>query len=346
MPTRLGPSETSFGIIKLIIQRFKVTCKSIFSRRTLGNLKRRVTHIITQQLRKRIFEVIGPLLMKVSLTTAKLINLQKLPYRLREAISLTLPGNPLENVTLPTIDIGIVCHQKDFSNLHLVIEGARRNVTNPIGKVVLVTPEHLSTELQSQFPDCLVLTDESVLGIDLMGLIGELVPQKRRGWIVQQVIKFRLALMSNEVASLILDADTILLQPRIWLDRNENQILCVSDSWHLPMKKHQRKMLGGQNYLLMFVTHHQLMKRDSVRAIFGASGDGLFKWLKLGDYTDESAISEYDTYGEWMVANRPEQIKFAKWNNFSMKLSPDKTSMEQILCKNSQYHSISNHSYL
>ncbi len=284
--------------------------------------------------------------MKVSLTIAEMFNLQELPYRLREAISLTLPGNPLLDKKLPIIDIAIVCHQKDFSNLHLVIEGARSNVTNPIGKILLVTPELLSAKLQSQFPDCLVLTDESVLGVDLIKVINELVPLQRRGWIIQQVIKFRIALMSDEIASLIIDADTILLQPRIWLDSNGNQILCISDSWHLPMKNHQRKVLGGRNYPLMFVTHHQLMKRDSVREIFGAGGEGLLEWLELGDYTEVSAISEYDTYGEWMVANRPEQIKFAKWNNFSIKLSPHESSMEQILYKNSRYHSISNHSYL
>jgi len=302
--------------------------------------------LLAGALRKSNSKLLGFLVMKFSLEIAKIINLQALPTRIRQLISLAQPNDPLKNEDLPAIDIAIPCHKKDFDNLDLVIQGARANVKNPIGKVVLITPEHLSSELKTKFPDCQVLTDESVLSVDIYKAINESVPRERRGWIIQQVIKFKTAIKSSEVATLILDADTILLKPRIWLNSKGVQILCVAVEYHFPYKKHQRKVFGGQNSLLSFVTHHQLMLRDSVQEIFGTKGEGLIQWIEVADYSEGSAISEYDTYGEWMVSHKHKDIDFAKWNNTTAKLYPLNISYSQIVDMYTRYHSISNHSYL
>jgi hypothetical protein len=301
---------------------------------------------LTNQLRKSESRVLGFLIMRVSLSLAKIINLQKLPYCLRQVISLAQPSDPLRDRNLPTIDIAIPCHNKDFDNLPLIIQGAKANSSNPIGNIRLITPEYLSMELQIRFPDCLVSTDESVLGADLVKAINELVPEERTGWIIQQVIKFRIAIMSEQVATLILDADTVLLSPKIWLDSEGTQILCIANEFHLPYKKHIRKVFGGQTHLLSFVTHHQLMQRDSVREIFGQNGEGLIEWLKLADFNESSSICEYETYGEWMVKHKPNQVVFAKWNNIPAKLNSGNASYAKILSDYSKYGSVSNHSYL
>jgi hypothetical protein len=247
---------------------------------------------------------------------------------------------------LPTIDIAIPCHINDFDNLPLVIQGARVSVRNPIGNIRLITPEYLSMELQTRFPDCIVSTDENVLSADSVRAINELVPKERRGWMIQQIIKFQMVITSDQVATLILDADTVLLSPRIWLDSEGTQILCIGNEYHLPYKEHIRKVFGGQTHLLSFVTHHQLMQRKSVRKIFGKNGEGLIEWLKLADFNESSSISEYDTYGEWMLEHNPNQIVFAKWNNVSAKVNATKTSYAEILSGYSKYGSVSNHWYL
>jgi hypothetical protein len=83
-----------------------------------------------------------------------------------------------------------------------------------LGEIKLLTPEHFSLELQTKFPDCLVLTDESVLSADAFEAINEFVPKERRGWIIQQIVKFQMAMTSDQIATLIVDADTILLSPK------------------------------------------------------------------------------------------------------------------------------------
>ena len=301
---------------------------------------------ITNQLRRSESRTLGFLVMRGSLSLAKALNLQKLPYSLRQIISLAQPSNPLRGTNLPTIDIAIPCHTKDFDNLPLIIQGAKASVSNPIGKIKLITPEYLSIELQSRFPGCMVSTDESVLGADLVELINELVPKERCGWIIQQIIKFRMVISSEQVATLILDADTVLLSPKIWLDSEGSQILCIANEYHLPYKQHIRRVFGGQTHLLSFVTHHQLMQRDSVREIFGQDGKGLIEWIKSADFSESSSICEYETYGEWMVKRKPNKIVFAKWNNIAAKLNSGNSSYTEIADHYSKYGSVSNHSYL
>lgn len=298
------------------------------------------------QLRRSESKILGFIVLRVFLKIAKMINLQQIPSYLIKVMSLSQASDPLRGKTLPTIDVAIPCHMKDFDNLSLVIRGAKACVRNPIGKVKLITPEYSSMELQTKFPDCLVLTDESVLSADIVEVINELVPKERRGWMIQQIIKFQMAMTSDQVATLIIDADTILLRPKIWLNSQGTQILCISEEYHPPYKKHLRKVFGGQKHLLSFTTHYQLMKRDSIREIFGCDSEGLIRWLKLGDYSEDSPTSDYETYGEWMVMKNPDQVVFAKWNNVPVSLNLGNASYVELVNEYSKYDSVSNHSYL
>ena len=301
---------------------------------------------LTNQLRRSESRLLGSVIVNLSLSIANLMKIQKIPYALRQVISLAQPSDPLRGKFLPTIDIAIPCHFKDFDNLPLVIQGAKAGVSNPIGKIKLITPEYLSLELQNRFPDCLVSTDESVLGTDLVKAINESVPKEVRGWVIQQVIKFRMAIMGEQVATLILDADTVLLIPKVWLDPEGTQILCIANEYHLPYKKHIHNVFGGQTHLLSFITHHQLMQRDFVREIFGQNSEGLIEWVKAADFNESFSISEYETYGEWMIKRKPNQIIFAKWNNVPAKLNSNNPSYAEIVDDYSKYGSVSNHSYL
>jgi hypothetical protein len=275
-----------------------------------------------------------------------IFHVSEIPLAMRKIISLAQPTDPLSKKMLPAIDVAIPCHIKDFHNLHLVIQGAKKNIRNPINNIKLVTPGYLAAELKAKFPDCSVLTDESVLGPDIRAVINNFVPTERRSWISQQVIKFRVVIDSDTTATLILDADTIMLNPKVWLDHKNSQILCISDEYHLPYKNHQRRMWGGRNYPLSFVTHHQLMKREVLKEIFGRDGEGLISWIRLADYSEYSPISEYDTYGEWIVLHDPSRVVFSKWNNYREKINSKNIDYTQIKNQYFKYSSVSFHSYL
>jgi hypothetical protein len=81
--------------------------------------------------------------------------------------------------------------------------------------------------------------------------------------------------------------------------------------------------------------------------MFDGLSDGLLSWLATADFDDVSAISEYHSYGQWIVSNRKELVSFAKWNNGSQKFdSISKSSYGAISENFSKYCSVSAHSYL
>jgi hypothetical protein len=88
---------------------------------------------LTDRLRRSESTILGFIVARVSLNIAKMIHLQQIPFDLMTLISLAQPSDPLRGKTLPTIDIAIPCHMKDFENLPLVIQGAKASVRNPVG---------------------------------------------------------------------------------------------------------------------------------------------------------------------------------------------------------------------
>jgi FkbM family methyltransferase len=326
----LGIRYSALGFVRKIVFRL------------IGRLHFRVINVF----RKSESRFLGRTMLSAVLTVWEFFRIQRLPTKLRQLIGMAQPSAPLRDVSPPVIDIAIPCHQKDWDNLELVIYGVRSSVINPIGKIRLITPSRLVAELKNKFPDCDVVTDESVVDVELISMIDSLVPNERKGWVLQQIIKFKAVLLSEEVATLILDADTILLNRKIWLDSDGRQLLCVGDDYYWPYKHHQRRVFGGRNHLLSFVTHSQLMKKGTLCEMFGSDGRGLLHWLREGDFSESSPVSEYDTYGEWISSNKRDEVVFAKWNNIPLKIDPKVTSYAKIIKEYGKYGSVSNHSYL
>jgi hypothetical protein len=302
-----------------------------------------VTNLGINFLRNSDSKFLGSLCEIVITKTANILGIRTLHFRIRQLVSLSQPSNPLSAQNLPTINVAIPCHKKDFDGLELVIQGARATVMNPIGKFILITPEFWVHQLSLSFSDCEVLSDESILDENVIQAINKFVPVERRGWIVQQILKFVVVLRGDVSATLVIDADTVLVQPRVWLDDKGNQIICISEEYHFPYKHHQRRSLGLEPSLFSFVTHHQLMKSDSVRELFGDEGHGILKWLSDADFTENSAISEYDTYGEWIVTEQRQMVQFAKWNNLEIDLGFDQIDYKELASNYKRFHSVSSH---
>jgi hypothetical protein len=284
---------------------------------------------------------------KLAFLLGKLRRGRVLPHRVRTLLSLAQPISPLKVLGAPAIDILIPCHSKDFAKLELTIQSARACVLNPIGDVKLITNSNFVDVLKKKFPDCKVFSDEYFLSVEMIQEVINRVPLDRQGWVFQQVIKFAACLQSDTEGCLVLDADTILIQPRVWLDSSGVQILSISEEYHTPYVRHYMSTFGQGVCPWSFVTHHQLMQRNVLRSMFDGLSDGLLSWLATADFDDVSAISEYHSYGQWIVSNRKELVSFAKWNNGSQKFdSISKSSYGAISENFSKYCSVSAHSYL
>jgi FkbM family methyltransferase len=304
-------------------------------------------HSLIEVFRRSNSRTLGLMSRKLALLFAKIRRNRILPHRVRQLLSLAQPIAPLKVLGAPVIDVVIPCHSKDFAKLELTIESARTCVLNPIGDVKLITNSNMVDVLQKKFPDCQVLSDEYFLSPEMIQKVSNQVLPDRQGWFLQQLIKFAACLQSDREACLVLDADTILIQPRVWLDSSGVQILSISEEYHTPYVRHYTSTFGQGVCPWSFVTHHQLMQRNILRSMFDGLSDGLLSWLNTANFNEPSAISEYHSYGQWIVSNRKELVRFAKLNNVIRRFdSISELSYAEVSENFSKYCSVSAHSYL
>jgi FkbM family methyltransferase len=246
------------------------------------------------------------------------VNSEKLAHYARRLVEASLPSNPLRNYNnAPEISVLIPIISKDYKHLNLVICKILENSLNPVKEVIVVH--------SGSAPD-----------VDAFGGIAikvisedEFVPEKlekrlmtydesRRGWVRQQVIKFLGTVNSKTSATLICDSDTFLVSPQLWLDETGRQQLQVCHEYSKDYEKHYQEVFGKvpkQKKKLSYVTHHQLMQKSVVLEMFGENLQGLESWLKLGDFKATSPISEYHSYGRFLIDRFPEKVLLSSWNN-------------------------------
>jgi hypothetical protein len=195
--------------------------------------------------------------------------------------------------------------------------------------------------------------------------VEELVPNDRQGWVKQQVLKLAFVARSASEGVLVLDADTILLQPKVWLD-GQRQLLAVADEYHRPYVEHTNRCLGTScvDEGISWVTHHQLMQPRVVRAMLAViverHGDvahadqgefldvdgALEAWIRVGDYTESSAVSEYHMYGAFLRRAEKRNAVLAQWSNVSFSPSTVTLQLDEIAKRFPTHSSASGHAYL
>lgn len=242
--------------------------------------------------------------------------------RRRRLLEASLPVDPLvaPSGSLPAIDLVAACHPRDTELLRRALDAAVSCSRNPIRTLWLATPDDAADSLADLVPDARVVPESELIPNHLRRRIIERFPVATQGWITQQVLKILQVLRSDAVASLVIDIDTLLLRPRVWLTGDGRQLLSPSWEFHPPYEAHSRAMWPGLGVAsgLSYVTHHQLMQRDVLTAMYGSDGSGLTRWIDLADPTQSSAVSEYHCYGAFLTTQFPNRVEAAQWNNLAV----------------------------
>ena len=300
---------------------------------------------------------------------ASLVRKKYLPLEARALISLCQPIDPLRRATtLPAIELIIPFVEKDLEALPIVLEHARKNVRNPLARVVLITPRSSTgdgprferqespgrlEELLSANPDAVVLYDQDILGAPLLEELASRFGRGDRnaGWVTQQLIKLSAAMQSESDASLILDSDTVLLSPKTWYSRNRVQLLQVANEYHSDFMRHVQMFFGVPKKLrVSYVTHHQLMQRDVIRRMFPDGSSSILEWWKSSSDPIGRDLGDYEAYGSYLVHHYPERVAFGSFGNL---FSPHLTTFMKDLGNGSttpaqlipDYCSVSFHSW-
>lgn len=263
---------------------------------------------------------------------------------IRRFIDLSQIRYPLGETSKTSISIVIPCHPKDHALLSVVLEGLKRNCLNPITEIVIVSPEPLQFE---HFPETNIrfVNDSQIVDSKLLEIINTNFPQSQFGWIFQQVLKIQTAMnFTRNDQILVIDSDTVISKRTLFIDGNR-QILNITREYHRQyIKQYQNFTKSNFDIGLSFVTHHQLWQRDILEELWG--GDRLYEWLSCADTSSTSSMSEYHSYGSYIIQNHPKRFEFSQWANAELsRTDMNDLSYEAVACAARDARSISIHSY-
>jgi len=143
----------------------------------------------------------------------------------------SLPSNPLSAIGAPSIEVFIPTAGKDFDVLQACVSALEVFCQNPISKITISSPSPLLVAINSRYP-VVYVSDGDVLTEILVDALEKSKADDRNivnpGWVRQQVLKIKYALDSScEEGVLVIDSDTMLSNPRTFVDSNDVQILIV-----------------------------------------------------------------------------------------------------------------------
>jgi hypothetical protein len=257
----------------------------------------------------------------------------------------------------PEIELLIVAAEKDFS---LISESSRRAIQfslNPITTLTLVVPASATDKLPdlSTLPvEVKVVEEESLIDASLLQRLKRTF-KDRSGWLLQQYLTIRFVEESQARGVLTLDADTLLIEPQLWLDANNRQILHVS-SEYVPAYYEFLASIGISEAVpfTTHVTHHMLMQPWILRSIFETHSTNSHRVLEQAlDFHVKTGqmqfCLEFELYGQAARRFFQEKLRLGKFCNRTVELEFDKDSAGGIHTAvrraKGTYHSISAHSY-
>lgn len=249
-----------------------------------------------------------------------------------------------------SLDVLIPVIEKDLDILRHVIKGVQENLMHPINDILIISPmSNIIKRICANY-DCKWVCEDEVLPLVRSEINIQANGLDRSGWLFQQFIKLSVDKISDQNYFLVMDSDTVLIRPQIFID-NDKEIFNWSLEYWKPYFTTFQKLTGEkQKAPFSFVTHHMLLERNKLnsfkRLIENKSGKPFYNAIIDNiDLSKSSFFSEYESYGNYVYNNFRRSIKFYFWFNKSIQRNKiDEINNLKLLYKNS-YKSLSFHSY-
>lgn len=291
------------------------------------------------------------------------INVDPVIWAANRPVWPTFAGKASEE--LPAIDLVLPATAKDFLILPFAISAAIVASKNPIKSIKVYVPgpqlDACSVAIRKGHPltdsskviD--VLSDESILTDKTLAVLKDRFAD-RAGWYLQQMIKLSSVLNSDAAGVLIVDSDTILLKPRVWMIEDGRQILSPTYELHQPYRLHLSALSQDFKGLDMsFVSHHMLMQPNLLKSIFNSFGIESIDELAIhiSNFGKEENLSEffceYELYSHGLISFKPGTFEFVKWSNLPMQRPGSSLEIDEVIKGleiAGEYYSVSMHDYL
>lgn len=226
------------------------------------------------------------------------------------------------------LDVVIPVVEKDLEVLPYALSGIRNMIFQPLGKVYLLAPESAKIRQFAKENNCEFIFEDSLFEKEEKEKI-----KKHGGWIYQQFLKLAVNQVIEQEHYLIIDADTVLIRPQIFIQNplhqafNPKESKCILNTngiHYAERKRFTKKALKlNFSYRQGFVIHHMLFRKQWM-AEFKQELEKLHNanWkealLKLVEEDTERGLSEYDMYATFVYNRYPNQIKIVAGANLTV----------------------------
>jgi len=222
------------------------------------------------------------------------------------------------------IDLVITVIEKDLAVLPFTIEYARKNILHTFRNVYLIAPDKEVFKDFCKWHNCEYINETELLSIRKQDIQYSVKGNDRSGWLFQQLLKFNSDKFCKSENICILDADTVLIRPRLFIKGNK-KILDFSDEMHMPYVSAYEKLTGFiHKSPVSFVCHNMLFEKKKLKELrehIEKVTQKDFNNAILGciDENENSCFSEYETYANFVLKKYRSEYKIEYWNNISLK---------------------------
>ncbi len=247
------------------------------------------------------------------------------------------------------IDVVIPTISKDFEILALVVQSLKF-VEQRVNKIYIVAPKDGYIE-RFCIDNNLNFVDEiSVLGFGKSYIHYRVDGKDRSGWLFQQILKLSGDRFVEMDDYLVVDSDTVYVNRNCFVC-DEKYVFYANEEWHQPYFYSFRRLFGYDAPTKWSLTSHMMifnkgllgqMKRDIEARTQQTWFDA---YIATSSPTEQSCVSDYDTYANWVLCNHQEKVLVRPFYNRNVPRSNMNTL--EALCETYRtQHSISFHSYL
>ncbi len=249
------------------------------------------------------------------------------------------------------IDVVMCAIDKDYDVLVHVIDSIRKYIRHPLGKIFLICPPSDRIKKIAKDKKCVFLDENKMLPITKKDIRYTFRGQNRSSWLFQQLLKWSADEHVTNEHFLITEADTVYCRPQVFVHNRKVLLPISSQLCHLPYFAAIKRLTGEKIALIINVTsHHSLFEKTKLSAVKKAIEKKTKKvwWQGIIDKIDHqqgSSVSDYETYGQYVFKNYPQDFEMEFWFNHDYKRNQLKDIKKIIKQSKKKYKNISFHSY-
>jgi hypothetical protein len=261
----------------------------------------------------------------------------------------------IQNMINVEIEILFVTAGKDSEILPHAISGAIRSTHNyRVRSITIICPKAdlliVKQNIQSIDYPFLVIPEDEIIEDNFVDQLRDLFGS-RFGWVLQQLLKINFVKKSGAAGVLIIDSDTILSKPRLWLDSDRTQVLMPTWERHTPYFDFLRiNNFCVQQDSFSHISHHMLVQPDILREMLSRYKlNDLDTFIQIFSACPPDVHSpfsiDYEMYAQYLITHYPHLVRYEKWANYSVRLLLRSEIGHQLNSRKIFYNSISAHSY-